>query len=62
MRSSASRPDGSGIVYRFAHLYTRAHDFNAQGQTNVSRDGKWGIFTSDWGGASRDDVFLVPLK
>jgi len=53
--------DGSGIAYRFAHMYTRAHDFNAQGMANVSRDGKWAIFTSDWT-TTRDDVFLVPLK
>jgi len=55
-------PANSTTVYRFAHLYTIAHDFNAQGMTNVSHDGEWAIFTSDWGGTSRDDVFLVPLR
>jgi hypothetical protein len=55
--------DGSQTVYRFAHMYTRNHDgFNASGLANVSRDGKWAIFCSDWGGTSRNDVFLVPLK
>jgi Putative Ig domain len=55
--------DGSGIAYRIAHMYTRDRDgFAASGLGNVSRDGKWAIFCSDWGGTSRDDVFLVPLK
>ena len=53
--------DGSGVVWRFGQMYTRAHDFNAQGIANVSRDGKWAIFTSDWG-AGRDDVYLIPLR
>jgi Putative Ig domain len=54
--------DGSNTVWRFGHAYSRAHDFNAQIMANVSRDGKWAIFTSDWGGTTRDDVFLIPLK
>jgi hypothetical protein len=54
--------DGSQIAYRFAHMFTRAASFYAQGIANVSRDGKWALFCSDWGGGARHDIFLVPLK
>jgi hypothetical protein len=54
--------DGSGTMWRFAHMYTRQSDFYAQGMANVSRDGKWAIFTSDWNASGRDDVYLIQLK
>ncbi len=54
--------DGSQVAYRFAHMYTRANQFATSGIANVSVDGKWAIFCSDWGGTARADVYLVPLK
>jgi hypothetical protein len=54
--------DGSQVAWRFAHMYTRATQFAAQGIAHASRDGKWAIFCSDWGGTARADVFIVPLK
>ena len=54
--------DGAGTVWRFAHMFTRATTFQAQGIAHASPDGKWTIFCSDWGGGARYDVFLVPLR
>lgn len=53
-------PGGSGPTYRFTHMFTRAHDFNSQGIANVSRDGKWVAWCSDWT-AARDDVYIAPM-
>jgi hypothetical protein len=56
-------PTVGGPVYRFAHAYTRDHDgFYSLIFARGSRDGKWAIFCSDWGGSNRDDVFLIALK
>jgi hypothetical protein len=53
--------NGGGNAFRLTHMYTLAHDFNSQGMANISRDGKWIIWTSDWN-ASRDDVFLIATQ
>jgi hypothetical protein len=53
--------DGSGKVWRFGHTFSRGHDFYAQGHVNASRDGRWALFTSDWG-TGRSDLYLIPLK
>jgi hypothetical protein len=67
--------DGSGKVWRFAHTYSTARNgFWATPRGNVSSDGRFFIFTSDWqdqlGEAPnqgpkarfRTDVFVVELK
>ena len=51
----------TNVAYRMAHMYTRATSFYAEGLGNISPNGKWAVFSSDWGGTSRVDVFLVPL-
>ncbi len=51
--------DGSNIVWRLAHMYTRAHDYNSQGLQSISHDGGWILFCSDWNNSGRDDVFLI---
>jgi hypothetical protein len=66
--------DGSGTTYRFTH---NRSDVSLDGQYfyhtprgNVTRDGKFAIFTSNWdgnlgtdnGGYHRDDVFVVELR
>ncbi len=58
--------DGSGKVYRFAHhrsVWDRS-DFWDDPHGNISQDGRWYIFTSNWGrtlGSGRRDVFIVAL-
>jgi Putative Ig domain len=54
--------NGSGVNYRITHMFTRAHDFNSTGIANISRDGKWAVWCSDWGGTSTDNVFVVAIK
>jgi hypothetical protein len=74
---------GSGAtIWRFAHHRSQiAHDtdparmaFWYTPRVNVSRDGRWALFTSNWektlgidpkgesGGAYRQEVFLIELK
>jgi|GEM_PF-1994040 len=58
--------DGSGTVYRFAHHHSvwDRSDFWDDPHGNVSQDGRWYIFTSNWGrtlGEGRHDVFIVKL-
>ncbi len=58
--------DGSGKVYRFAHhrsVWDRS-DFWDDPHGNISQDGRWYVFTSNWGrtvGAGRHDIFIVQL-
>jgi hypothetical protein len=65
--------DGKGSkVWRFAHTYSTAHNgFWSTPRGNVSQDGRFFIFTSDWedqlgklpnGDKYRTDVFIVELK
>lgn len=58
-------------VWRFAHTYSTAKNgFWSQPRGNVSQDGKYFMFTSDWedelgktpDGKYRTDVFIVELK
>lgn len=71
--------DGSGNIWRFAHTQSLpsrivqpgtattppvyAIEFWAQPIVNVSPNGRYAIFTSNWGNATgRQDVFLVALR
>lgn len=66
------RTDGkSSTVWRFAHTYTTARNgFWSTPRGNVSQDGRFFMFTSDWEdtlgkdprGRPRTDVFIVELK
>lgn len=71
--------DGSGIVYRFAHHRSDTNNRTANDidwfwytpRPNISNDGKWGLFTSNWEKTlgtdsgeppnSRQDLFLISL-
>ncbi len=51
--------DGSQRVWRFAHprsVYSEYYDFP---RANLSRDAKFAAFTSNWGGSSRQDLFVA---
>jgi len=60
----------SATVWRFAHHRTTLVSFWDTPRANVSQDGRWALFTSNWertlgtdpGGGPRDDVFLVELR
>jgi hypothetical protein len=58
--------DGSGTVWRFAHHQSVYDgDFWSQPIAIASPDGRWAMFTTNWGhtlGAARQDVLLVELK
>jgi hypothetical protein len=65
--------DGKGSkVWRFAHTYSTAKNgFWSQPRGNVSQDGRFYMFTSDWesqlgemakGANHRTDVFVVELR
>ncbi len=53
--------DGSQRVKRFAHprsVYKSYYDFP---RANLSRDGNYAAFTSNWGGSARSDLFVVEI-
>jgi len=56
--------DGSHVTWRFAHHRATGRAFWQTPRGNVSPDGKFFIFTSDWDGqlGSREDVFIVNLS
>lgn len=65
--------DGSNTVWRFAHNHNVGGSFYGQGFAQISNDGQWALFSSDWdgtlGGSSGDfglstriDTFVLELK
>jgi hypothetical protein len=60
----------SATVWRFAHHRSTLVSFWDTPRANVSQDGRWALFTSNWektlggdpGGGPREDVFLVELR
>jgi hypothetical protein len=60
----------NATVWRFAHHRTSLVSFWDTPRANVSQDGRWAIFTSNWeqtlggdpGGGPREDVFMVELR
>jgi hypothetical protein len=59
------RTDGAAsTVWRFAHHRSRVASFWDQPRANVSQDGRFVLFTSNWEqtvGAGRQDAFIVQL-
>jgi hypothetical protein len=54
--------DGSGRVRRIAHHRSKWDDYYDQPNANISRDGQFVAFTSNWGNASgRRDVYIVRI-
>lgn len=60
----------NATVWRFAHHRSSLVSFWDTPRANVSQDGRWAIFTSNWektlggdpGGGPREDVFMVELR
>jgi hypothetical protein len=53
--------DGSKRVKRLAHLHSVYRDYWDQPRANISRDGRFAVFTSNWGATDRRDVFIVKI-
>jgi hypothetical protein len=51
--------DGSQKVRRLAHHHSVYRDYWDSPRANISRDGRFIAFTSNWGGVSRRDVFII---
>ena len=56
------KTDGSGSVRRFAHHYSKYSDYNSTPRANVSLDGNYVAFTSNWGVAGgRLDLYVAKV-
>jgi hypothetical protein len=53
--------DGSKRVRRLAHLHSELREYWDSPRATISRDGRWAVFTSNWGRADRKDVFIVRI-
>ncbi|MEN3333255.1 MAG: hypothetical protein V7641_2620 [Blastocatellia bacterium] len=53
--------DGSGRVRRLAHHHSVMRNYADMPRANLSRDGRFAAFTSNWGSSSRRDVFVVRI-
>lgn len=53
--------DGSQRVRRLAHHRSLSADYYDTPRANISRDGRFIAFTSNWGGSPRRDLFLVKV-
>ncbi|GIK16098.1 MAG: hypothetical protein BroJett003_10620 [Planctomycetota bacterium] len=53
------RTDGSEEVRRLAHHRSCVGEYWDSPRANLSRDGRFAAFTSNWGGADRRDVFIL---
>jgi len=65
--------DGSNTVWRFAHNHNDGNTFYGQAFAQISNDGRWALFSSNWDGtlggsngdfglSTRIDTFVVELK
>ena len=53
--------DGSQNVRRLAHHHSVYRDYYDTPRANISRDGKFIAFTSNWGSTTRRDVFFLKV-
>lgn len=54
--------DGSQSVRRLAHHRSLVQGYDDTPRANISRDGCFVAFTSNWGGSGRRDVFILKLS
>ena len=54
--------DGSGRVRRIAHHRSIYYSYYDQPRANISRDGRFAAYTSNWGSQTRRDVFIVRIS
>jgi hypothetical protein len=55
----AVRTNGSQQVRRLAHHHSVVREYSDSPRANISRDGRFVAFTSNWGGTAQNDVFIV---
>jgi len=56
------KTDGSNQVRRLAHHRSKFDDYNDQPNANISLDGRYVAFTSNWGNAAgRRDLYIVQI-
>ncbi len=53
--------DGSRRVRRLAHLHSTLREYWDSPRATISRDGRYAVFTSNWGATNRRDVFIVRI-
>jgi hypothetical protein len=53
--------DGSQRVRRLAHHHSVFRDYWDTPRADISRDGRFIMFTSNWGSTSRRDVFIIKV-
>jgi hypothetical protein len=53
--------DGSKRVRRLAHHYSKTKDYYDTPRASISRDGRFALFTSNWGDVTRRDVFIIKI-
>jgi hypothetical protein len=53
--------DGSKRVRRLAHTHSEYRGYWDAPRGNISRDGRYAVFTSNWGSAERRDVFICKI-
>jgi hypothetical protein len=54
--------DGSGRVRRIVHHRSIYYSYYDQPRANISRDGRFAAYTSNWGSRTRRDVFIVRIS
>jgi hypothetical protein len=55
------RTDGSGKIKHILKHNSVYREYYDTPRASMSRDGKWGIFTSNWGSSTRRDVYIFKL-
>ncbi|HEX8560188.1 MAG TPA: hypothetical protein VF668_18975, partial [Pyrinomonadaceae bacterium] len=55
------KTDGSGQFRRLLQHRSKAQDYWAMPRANISYDGRFAAFTSNWGGSSRTDLFIARI-
>ena len=53
--------DGSARVRRLCHHHSVVREYWESPRANISRDGRFVCFTSNWGGSDRRDVFILKV-
>jgi hypothetical protein len=53
--------DGSRRVRRLAHVHSEYREYWDAPRGNISRDGRYAVFTSNWGSSDRRDVFICRI-
>jgi hypothetical protein len=53
--------DGTQRVRRLAHMHSVYREYWDTPRATISRDGRFAAFTSNWGSATRRDVFVVKI-